>query len=140
MNSQLSLKEFESLMVISNQHYLCVLECMRGLEQKMNQSANTLWTEIEHFLDLQRKAEAEDVGLLPLLKSVKESAPQHPLIVQRQEVLDEILKVNRLLLPKINGMMALVSHELKELRSGRTVISGYRPSGVTKPSRLRSKA
>lgn len=49
----------------------------------------------------------------------------HPLFLERSRLLEKIVELNHLLLPRIRGMMAVAAHELSQLKSGRVAVAGY---------------
>ncbi len=75
--------------------------------------------------DLQAAASKQDETLLPLLESDLLAWEGHPLYRMRLRFITSILELNKLLLPKIRGMMAVTSAELEQLQSGRIAIAGY---------------
>ncbi len=74
---------------------------------------------------LQVAASRQDELLLPLLKDDLSLWEEHRLYQIRQGFINTILDLNKLLLPKIHGMMAVTSAELDQLRGGRTFLVGY---------------
>ena len=93
----------------------------------------------QELAELRLDIEQEDEALLHLLKEVQQRAPEklqhNPLMQQRMDIMREVKHMNDLLLPEISGIMTLISHEIRELRGGRSAISGYRPQGRAKSSK-----
>ncbi len=60
----------------------------------------------------------------------------YPLLEERNRLLERIVKVNHALLPRIQGMMAVTTHELSQIRNGSTAVAGYQSgSGLQRPER-----
>jgi Zn-dependent protease with chaperone function len=49
----------------------------------------------------------------------------HPLFLERTRLLEKIVELNHLLLPRIRGMMAVTAHELSQIKGGRVAVAGY---------------
>ena len=49
----------------------------------------------------------------------------HPLFIERTRLLEKIVQLNYLLLPRIRGMMAVTANELTQIKSGRVAVAGY---------------
>ncbi len=58
------------------------------------------------------------------------------LVEELQARLAEIVQENRLLLPRIQGMMALAAAELSDLQKGKAAMSGYASGSPEKGTRL----
>jgi hypothetical protein len=52
----------------------------------------------------------------------------HPLFRQRTQLLEQIVEMNDLLLPRVRGMMSVTAAELAQLKDGRVAVSGYHPA------------
>ncbi|MFK5927064.1 MAG: hypothetical protein QM483_10580 [Desulfuromusa sp.] len=50
---------------------------------------------------------------------------EHPLFIERTRLLEKIVELNHLLLPRIRGMMAVTANELSQIKSGRVAVAGY---------------
>ena len=74
---------------------------------------------------LQQAAGQHDEQLLPLLATDAPHWQKHELFLARQGFVESILELNKLLLPRIRGMMAVASAELEQLRGGRVALAGY---------------
>ncbi len=61
----------------------------------------------------------------------------HPLFQQRMQLLEQIVEMNDLLLPRIRGMMSVTAAELGQLRGGKAAVAGYHrlPAREKKPVR-----
>ena len=75
--------------------------------------------------EMQEAATRHDEHLLPLIEKDVEYWQTHDLFRTRQGFIEAILDLNKLLLPKIHGMMAIASAELGQLRGGRVALAGY---------------
>ena len=49
----------------------------------------------------------------------------HPLFLERTRLLEKIVELNHLLLPRIRGMMAVTANELTQIKGGRVAVAGY---------------
>lgn len=85
---------------------------------------------------LQASACQQDEQLLPLLKADLVAWREDTLYQKRLNYIESILKLNELLVPKILGIMAVASVELKKMHCGRTALAGY-SSQSFKQHRLR---
>ncbi len=74
---------------------------------------------------LQDEATAHDQEFFTVFSQHSEELKTHPLFVERTELLDKIVKLNQLILPRIRGMMAVTAHELSQIKGGRTAVAGY---------------
>lgn len=48
------------------------------------------------------------------------------LFAARREMIKKCIRQNKLLSPRIHGMMAVISSELSQIKNGRTAMTGYR--------------
>lgn len=106
--------------------YQGIADLLRSLSNLSNVSDDAMKSLAYDLGAKQEQAQQHDAELIELLREVAPSISAHPLYLQRRALIEEVLKLNHLLLPKINGMMALVSHELTGLKNGRTVLGGYK--------------
>ena len=82
----------------------------------------------EYALKLQQTqalARQQDEVLLPLLLADFTTWKDDELYLRRLGYIDSILRLNNLLVPKIRGMMAVTSVELKKMSGSRTALAGY---------------
>ncbi|MDY0190556.1 MAG: hypothetical protein RBR22_07455 [Desulfuromonas sp.] len=105
--------------------YQVVLSQMQKISAAMSASS-ALPTLVQQLHEQQLAAQRHDAGLLELLQQADGALAHHPLYMQRMDLIGQVLQLNRLLLPNINGMMALISHELKQVHNGRVVMGGYK--------------
>ncbi len=74
---------------------------------------------------LQDAASRNDQQLIAQVTDNAEQFSEHPLFDERAQLLEEIVTMNRMLLPKIRGIMAVVASELAQIKSGRQAVAGY---------------
>ena len=125
------------------QHSIERYAAMLGLLKKLAAAISGDKAEVKRLAldlaELRLNIEQEDEALLHMLKEVQQRDPEklqhHPLMQQRVDIMREVKHMNDLLLPEISGIMTLISHEIRELRGGRSAISGYRPQGRAKNSK-----
>ncbi|SDE69154.1 hypothetical protein [Desulfuromonas thiophila] len=123
-------EELQKTLQASLTRYLAMEALLQRLEAALAGPEEALPPLVVELSQAQRILEREEEPVAVLLQQGA-ALVQHPLARQRQAAMARVLELNRLLLPRINGMMALLSHELKELRDGRTGISGYRSTGAS---------
>lgn len=106
-----------------------------GLLQDADPTALQDYT--EKLQQLQDEAGLNDERVFDLYSHDAEYWKQHPLFIERTRLLEQIVELNHLLLPRIRGIMAVVASELAQIKSGRSAVAGYhRPSaGVPAPAR-----
>ncbi len=61
----------------------------------------------------------------------------HPLFLERSQLLEKIVELNHLLLPRIRGMMAVTANELSQIKGGRAAVSGYHQPLVQRRNAVR---
>lgn len=74
---------------------------------------------------LQHEAEMYDHELLQEMGQETTAWQAHPLFMERMQLLEQIVEMNNLLLPRARGMMSVTAAELTQLKEGRTAVSGY---------------
>lgn len=84
-----------------------------------------LQTYTERLQQLQDDASVNDERVFELYSEDSEYWKQHPLFIERKELLEQIVELNHLLLPRIRGIMAVIASELAQIKSGRTAVAGY---------------
>ncbi len=77
--------------------------------------------------ELQAEAGLHDRELLEEMAPHSTRWSAHPLFHQRTQLLEQIVEMNDLQLPRIRGMMSVNAAELGQLKEGRAAISGYHP-------------
>lgn len=85
--------------------------------------------------ELQDEASLHDRVFHELFPHHSTDWKEHPLFMERSRLLEKIVELNHLLLPRIRGMMAMTAHELTQIKNGRTAMTGYQQ---TEPRRSRS--
>jgi len=118
--------QLEAHLCYSLEQYREIICLMQSLSNVSKISDNEMQAIAVNLGVKQEQAQQHDADLIKLLRDVAQSISDHPLYLQRKALLEEVLELNHLLLPKINGMMALISHELNGLKNGRAVLGGYK--------------
>ncbi|MEA3545419.1 MAG: hypothetical protein U9R69_09415 [Thermodesulfobacteriota bacterium] len=86
-----------------------------------------------HLQELQDEAGLNDQIFLEQFPQNSIDWQDHPLFLERTRLLEKIVELNHLLLPKIRGMMAVTADELSQIKSGRAAVAGYhQPSAPRK--------
>ncbi|OEU51361.1 MAG: hypothetical protein BA862_11015 [Desulfobulbaceae bacterium S3730MH12] len=122
----------EKLLSISVEQYRELLQHAEKLLQTLD---NCNYSEIPGHADklqrLQNAASRQDKMLLPLFRDDPPAWEENTLYRKRQQFIKSILKLNKLLMPKIRGTMAVTTSELNKLRGGRTALAGYTSHSTT---------
>ena len=122
----------EKLLSISVEQYRELLQHAEKLLQTLD---NCNYSEIPGHADklqrLQNAARRQDKMLLPLFRDDPPAWEENTLYRKRQQFIKSILKLNKLLMPKIRGTMAVTTSELNKLRGGRTALAGYTSHSTT---------
>lgn len=132
--------QLEQALILSIEHYQTILSQMTLISRLLSSSDPGLAEQVTRLGALQQQAREEDQRLMMMLREHEKNISVHPLFKQRMELLAEVLRLNHLLLPKINGMMALISHELSDLKKGRSVLGGYKQGSHNQGRIIRSSA
>jgi hypothetical protein len=81
------------------------------------------------ILQEQDKTALADADLIAILHEMSSTVPEqlvdHPLLNKRKDIMQQVLDHNRLLLTTINNIKSLLTHEIRELQSGHTAMTGY---------------
>jgi hypothetical protein len=118
--------------------YRAIIEHAEQLDQLLGMA------DPEHLVayTLRMKELQEEAGLndQDLLTEIAQNLPAwraHPLFRERMQLLEQIMEMNDLLLPKIRGMMSVTAAELVQLKEGRAAVSGYNqtPARIIKSNR-----
>ena len=83
-----------------------------------------------HLQNLQDEAGLNDQVFLEAFPQNSTYWQDHPLFLKRSRLLEQIVELNHLLLPKIRGMMAVTAHELSQVKGGRMAVAGYNQAPV----------
>ncbi|MEA3465266.1 MAG: hypothetical protein U9R29_04575 [Thermodesulfobacteriota bacterium] len=120
--------QLENSLLCSIEHYQAILLQLQMISNSLTVSDANLEELIHDFNAQQAAAQQHDANLLELLRCSDVVVAKHPLYVQRSELIAQVLDLNHLLLPKIDGIMALISSELAGLKSGRALLGRYKQS------------
>ena len=126
MTSQQISPQLEQSLLCSIEHYQAILQQLQLLSNSLTASDANFEGLIQDFNAQQAAAQQHDGDLLELLRHSGAVVAKHPLYLQRSDLIAQVLDLNHLLLPKIDGIMALISNELAGLKSGRAVLGGYK--------------
>lgn len=117
--------------------YRQMLAAMELLEAALGKDDPDVLLRLQaHMAGLQDEIEETDVSLNRLLEAGKDSSLDH-LLEERLAIMDEIVRRNRLLLPRVEAMMACTLAELNEIRTGMVAVAGYRPGAGEKGRKVR---
>jgi hypothetical protein len=106
--------------------YRAVLDHAESLEGVLIKDDPKLLIAYTLRLDaLQQEAGLGDHELLVEFARDSAGLKAHPLFQQRMQLLERIVEMNQLLLPRARGMMAVTAAELAQLKGGRVAVSGY---------------
>jgi len=110
----------------SIEQYNRIIDHAGKLDQLLHKSdPEELRVYTQRMHELQDEASLHDRIFQRLFTRNSEEWKDHPLFQERTRLLEKIVELNHLLLPKIRGMMAVTAHELSQLKGGRVVVSGY---------------
>lgn len=106
--------------------YRQIVAHVQQLEQLLaNGDPESLTEYTAELQSLQAEAGLHDHELLAEIAQDSLRWQAHPLFQQRVQLLEQIVEMNDLLLPRIRGMMAVTGAELGQLKGGRTAFAGY---------------
>lgn len=126
----------ESCIKKSIEQYRRIIDHAGKLEQLLqNPDPRELKIYTQRMHELQEEAALHDRVFQELFAHNSNTWKKHPLFIERTRLLEQIVDLNHLLLPKIRGMMAVTAHELSQIRGGRVAVSGYQQPGA-RSSRL----
>lgn len=121
---------------MSIEHYSSMLVLLEKIAAQISNDEESVKALLHELKCMQSQIEKVDADLNLQLQRFQESSPDslaelslHPMFEKRLKLMDEVRRMNGLLLPKISGIMSLISHEIGELKGGRNAISGYRAQG-----------
>ncbi len=75
---------------------------------------------------MQDEAKHTDLALADLFAADNMDWQALPLFRERLALMREVVEHNRLLFPKINGMMSVISAEIRQIKEGAAAMSGYK--------------
>lgn len=126
------MENLDTLLLDSIKRYENILALFAtfSTETESNNPA-TLHTRGTTLLQLQEEAALADADLAIALQEMSSTLSSnqlaaHPLLNKRKDIMQQVLDNNRSLLTTINSIKSLLAHEIKELQSGRTALTGYR--------------
>ena len=126
-------QKLDNIVQISTEHYSAMLVLLKQISDAVAEDEGNVKALVSKLKDQQRQIEEIDAGLNAHLEAFLQNYPDaltsHPLFEKRLKIISEVKQMNDLLLPKISGIMSLISHEIGELKGGRNAISGYRAQG-----------
>ena len=126
-------QKLDNIVQISTEHYASMLVFLKQISEVVAEDEDNIKALVAELKDQQRRIEEIDaclnVQLEELLRAYPDALTAHPLFEKRLKIISEVKQMNDLLLPKISGIMSLISHEIGELKGGRNAISGYRAQG-----------
>ncbi|WP_029913117.1 hypothetical protein [Pelobacter seleniigenes] len=116
----------EACLKKSIEQYRRIVDHAQQLERLLRKSdPSELGSYTAQLQELQDEASLNDRVFYELFSRNSEAWRNHPLFIERSELIEEIVKMNHLLLPKIRGMMAVAAHEIAQIKAGRTAMNGY---------------
>lgn len=116
----------EHYLIKSIDQYRVIIAHARRLESLLQDADSAaLQSYTEELQRLQDDAGVNDERVFELYAADSEYWKQHPLFIERNELLEQIVELNHLLLPRIRGIMAVIASELAQIKSGRTAVAGY---------------
>lgn len=119
----------------SIEQYRQIIEHAQQLDQLLTKGDPELLREYTAELQvLQAEAGLHDQQLLEEIGLDSTRWQAHPLFQQRMQLMEQIVEMNNLLLPRVRGMMSVTAAELGQLKDGRTAVSGYHP-GIGRPKK-----
>lgn len=116
----------EEILEKSVVQYQRIIDHVQKLNAMLRQvEPDELQAYTEELQQLQDEASVNDQVLIEQFAGNVDVLSEHPLFDERKQLLEEIVAMNRLLLPKIRGIMAVVANELSQIKSGRQAVIGY---------------
>ncbi|MBW6510121.1 MAG: hypothetical protein K0A94_11345 [Desulfuromonadales bacterium] len=128
----------EHYLIKSIDQYRVIIAHARRLESLLQDADSAaLQNYTEELQRLQDDAGVNDERVFELYAADSEYWKQHPLFIERNELLEQIVELNHLLLPRIRGIMAVIASELAQIKSGRTAVAGYHRPVTNLPAAAR---
>jgi hypothetical protein len=110
----------------SIQQYQQIIDHAGQLDQLLLKSdPDELQSYTARLQELQDEAGLNDRVFFGVFPHNSADWQDHPLFLERTRLLEQIVEMNHLLLPRIRGMMAVTAHELAQIKDGRMAIAGY---------------
>ncbi|WP_321366944.1 hypothetical protein [uncultured Desulfuromusa sp.] len=121
----------ETCLKKSIEQYKQIIEHAGQLDQLLLKSdPEKLHRYTERLQELQDEAGLNDRIFLEIFPHTSTYWQNHPLFLERTRLLEKIVELNHLLLPRIRGMMAVTANEITQIKSGRVAVSGYHQAPV----------
>lgn len=125
--------EIDNALQLSTEQYAAMLALLKKIASVIAEDEGNIKALLGRLKDQQRQIEEVDADLNIQLEEFLNTYPDaftaHTLFEKRLKIISEVKQMNDLLLPRISGIMSLISHEIGELKGGRNAISGYRAQG-----------
>ena len=122
----------------SIEQYQRIVEHAEQLERLLKKShPEELRNYTSRLQELQDEASLNDRVFFELFSRNSSYWREHPLFLERSRLLERIVELNHLLLPRIRGMMAVTANELSQIKGGRAAVSGYHSQSVRQRKALR---
>ncbi|MBL4902509.1 hypothetical protein JYT85_00400 [Desulfocapsa sp. AH-315-G09] len=90
----------------------------------------------EQILEKQKAATETDKKLLDLLANTPVKMMDNKKIKKRTDLVQQVLKQNTLITPKITTIKALMENELQQIKKGRFAMKGYQQTEIQHGSNL----
>ncbi len=118
--------DMETCLKKSIEQYQQIVDHAGQLEQLLKTSdPDELQGYTVRLQELQDEAGLNDRVFLEVFPQNSTYWQNHPLFIERSRLLEQIVELNHLLLPRIRGMMAVTANELSQVKSGRVAVAGY---------------
>lgn len=132
-------RELDNALQISIEHYSAMLILLEQISAAVAEDEGNVKALVGKLKDQQHQIEKVDAQintqLEVFIRSYPDALTEYPLFEKRLQTIRKVKQMNDLLLPKISGIMSLISHEIGELKGGRNAISGYRAQGGSPTSK-----
>ncbi len=114
--------------------YRQILDHARQLEQLLqNGTPEQLIRYTAELRSMQEAAGLNDRDLLAAVARDTAHWQAHPLYQERLQLLQQVVDMNQLILPKIHGMMSVAAADLAHLKEGRVAVTGYHQPTAPSP-------
>jgi hypothetical protein len=118
-----------ALLQKSIEQYRRIIAHAQGLEELLVKGdPEQLRNYTATLAELQAEAGLHDRELLAAMARDAARWQAHPLFAERLQLLEQIVEMNHLLLPRIHGMMSVTAAELVQIKDGRVAVAGYYPA------------
>lgn len=125
--------DMETCLQKSIEQYRQIVEHAHKLEKLLSKAdPEDLRSYTTRLHELQDEASLNDRVFYELFSRDSDAWRDHPLFLERSELIEQIVKMNHLLLPRIRGMMAVAAHEISQIKGGRVAMAGYHQPSLRK--------